>query len=72
MNQEDKRRLRTLKKNIKKLGTQKQRRKTKQLLEQDPEVEELHEDDTDYGKLASTTLNGLDKDKTRNTDWHQT
>lgn len=71
MNKEDKRRLRNLKKNIKKLGHQKQRHKTKQLLNQDPTNDHLHEDNTDYGKLASDTLNGLDKDKTRKTDWHQ-
>jgi len=71
MNQEDKKRLRTLKKKIKKLGTQKERHKTKQLLNTDPQNEDLHENTHDYGKLASNTLNGLDKDKTRNTEYHQ-
>lgn len=71
MNQEDKKRLRTLKKKIKKLGTQKERHKTKQLLNTDPQNEDLHEDAHDYGKLTSNTLNGLDKDKTRNTEYHQ-
>jgi hypothetical protein len=70
MNNDDKKQLRRHKKKVKQLGNQTARSRTKKLLREDPTSDELQEP-TNYGKLASTGLNGLDKDKTRNTDYHQ-
>lgn len=68
--QEEKAKLRKLKRKIKQQGNQRTRHRTKQLLNHDPDSPELNEQ-PNYQKLTSETLNGLDKDKTRKTDYHQ-
>ena len=67
---DDKKQLRRLKKKVKQLGNQKARHDAKKLLRDDPTNEQLQEQ-TQHGKRTSQGLNGLDKDKTRNTDYHQ-
>ena len=67
---DDKKQLRRHKKKVKQLGNQTARSRTKKLLREDPTSDELQEP-TNYGKLTSTGLNGLDIDKTRKTEYHQ-
>jgi len=60
---QEKRRLRQLKRDIKKAGNRKRRQFLKRNLRDDPEG--AAEADFDYGRASSTGLNGLDKDSTR-------
>jgi len=63
MHDQEKRQLRKLKRDIKKLGSKHRRRKLKDDLRDNPADAHLAEEDV--GKLASETLNGMDKDSTR-------
>jgi hypothetical protein len=67
---DDKKQIRRHKKNIKQLGNQKARQEAKRLLRDDPDSEKLQES-PEYGKTTSKGYNGLDIDKTRNTQYHQ-
>ena len=59
MDQDKKRELRQLKREIKRAGGKRRRRQLKQGLAEHPE--EAHEDSYDFGKLRSADLNGFDK-----------
>jgi len=63
MQQPDKRQLRKLKRDIKRLGTKRSRRQLKRGLQEHPE--EAHHDTPDFGRLSSETMNRLDQDATR-------
>jgi hypothetical protein len=60
---DDKRRQRQLKREVKKAGNRKRRRHFDRTLERDPET--AHEIEFDYGRDSSVGLNGLDRDATR-------
>ena len=62
MNQ-DKRRHRELKREIKRAGNKKRRQHLKRQLEVNPE--EANVDEFDYGRNSSRELNGVDQDATR-------
>jgi hypothetical protein len=62
MNQ-DKRRHRELKRDIKRAGTRKMRRRLKRALTDDPEG--AADATFDYGRNSSASLNGIDQDATR-------
>lgn len=61
---QDKRRQRKLKRDVKKAGNRKLRNHLKRQLAESPE-DAAHVDDFDYGANSSSTLNGMDKDATR-------
>ncbi len=60
MDQDSKRELRQLKREIKRAGGKLRRRQLKQGLAEHPE--EAHEDAGDFGHLRSADLNGIDRD----------
>jgi hypothetical protein len=59
-----KRELRKLKVKIKKAGNKRRRQHLKRELADDP-AEAHHDDDFDYGRTSSSSLNGMDQDSTR-------
>ena len=61
MDQDKKRELRQLKREIKRKGGKLRRRQLKQGLTENPE--EAHETVVDFGRLESKVLNGLDRDQ---------
>lgn len=61
--QDDKRRQREMKREIKKAGNRKMRRHLDRDLARDPE--HAHEAEFDYGQSSSAGLNGMDHDSTR-------
>ncbi len=63
MSQPDKKQLRKMKKDIKKLGGKRARRKLKKDLRENPV--EAHETEVDFGRLSSKPWNKLDNDATR-------
>ena len=63
MDQDKKRELRQLKREIKRAGGKHRRRLLKQGLIENPE--EAHEDEPDLGKFRSADLNGIDRQMTR-------
>ena len=63
MNQDDKRRHRQLKRDIKQAGNRKRRRRLKRTLRDDPEG--AAEAEFDFGRDSSAGLNGNDQDATR-------
>ena len=63
MDQDQKRELRQLKREIKRAGGKHRRRQLKQGLLDHPE--EAHEDEPDVGKFRSAELNGLDQPRPR-------
>jgi hypothetical protein len=60
---EDKRRLRKLKRDIKRAGNKRRRQLLKRQLTENPE--ETPHTEFDFGRTSSETLNGLDRDSTR-------
>ena len=60
---QQKRQLRKLKRELKKAGGKRRRQQLKRDLCAKPE--EAHHSDFDFGRAASATLNGMDKDATR-------
>lgn len=62
MDQDRKRELRQLKREIKRAGGKHRRRQLKQALNEHPE--DAHEDQPDVGKFRSDELNGLDRPTT--------
>ncbi len=62
---QDKRRQRQLKREVKKAGNRKLRNHLKRQLAESPEDAAHHADDFDYGANSSETLNGMDQDATR-------
>lgn len=66
MPQPDKKQLRKMKKDIKKLGGKRARRKLKEDLRENPA--EAHETEVDFGRLSSKPWNKLDNDATRRRD----
>ena len=64
MEQDKKRELRQLKREIKRKGSKVARRQLKRGLEANPE--EAHEAVVDFGRFSSEPLNGLDRQQT----WH--
>jgi hypothetical protein len=60
-----KRQLRKLKRDIKRAGGKRRRHQLKRDLAHHPEEAHLHEDDHDFGRATSATLNGVDQDATR-------
>jgi hypothetical protein len=63
---DDKRRHRQMKRDIKKAGTRSSRRQLKRQLDEDPA--HAHEGEVDYGRNSSAPLNGNDRDATRSRD----
>ncbi len=63
MDQDSKRELRQLKREIKRAGGKHRRRQLKQGLAEHPE--EAHADSPDVGRFRSAELNGLDRDAAR-------
>ena len=63
MDQDKKRELRQLKREIKRKGSKVARRQLKRGLEENPE--EAHEAVVDYGRYSSEPLNGLDRQPAR-------
>lgn len=63
MNNQDKRRHRELKREIKRAGNKKRRQHLKRQLEVNPE--EVVSDEFDFGRNSSKELNGVDQDATR-------
>jgi hypothetical protein len=63
---QDKRRYRKLKRDIKRAGTKKVRQQLKRDLVENPE--EAAYTEIDYGRTASDTMNGNDRDSTRRRD----
>jgi hypothetical protein len=63
---QEKRRLRALKRSVKRAGTKKVRQQLKRDLAVNPE--EAAHTEIDYGRDTSTSLNGNDKDATRRRD----
>ena len=61
---QEKRRIRKLKRDIKHAGNRTRRRQLQRDLTDNPE--EAHESDPTVGKSSSALLNGLDRDATRN------
>ena len=61
MDQDKKRELRQLKREIKRKGGKLRRRQLKQGLVENPE--EAHETEVSFGRLESKPLNGLDRDQ---------
>jgi hypothetical protein len=59
----DKRFLRNLKRDVKKLGNKRRRSWLKRQLDEDPE--NAHYDEYDFGTLSSKHYNGMDRDRTR-------
>jgi hypothetical protein len=62
---DDKRRQRKLKRDVKKAGNRKLRNYLKRQLVENPEEAAHAADDFDYGNNSSSTLNGQDRDQTR-------
>jgi hypothetical protein len=63
---QEKKRLRQLKRQVKKAGNRKRRQQLKRSLRDDPEG--AAEVETDFGGNSSATLNGMDQDATRRRD----
>jgi hypothetical protein len=63
---QDKRRYRRLKRDIKRAGTKKVRQQLKRDLVENPE--EAAHTELDYGRAASETMNANDRDRTRRRD----
>jgi hypothetical protein len=63
---QEKRRLRQLKRDLKKSGNRKRRRHLQRELTDKPE--EAAHSEFDYGRASSSTLNGIDNDATRRRD----
>jgi hypothetical protein len=63
---QDKRRYRQIKRDVKRAGTRKMRRHLKRDLTEDPEDAAYSE--FDYGRNSSASLNGNDQDATRRRD----
>jgi hypothetical protein len=63
---QDKRRLRQLKRDVKKAGNRKRRRQLQRELTDNPE--EAAHSEFDYGRNSSASLNGIDNDATRRRD----
>ena len=61
--EQDKRRLRKLKRDIKKAGSKRRRQSLKRDLRDRPD--EAHRSDFEFGRDSSTWLNGMDQDATR-------
>lgn len=62
----DKRRLRKLKREVKRIGGKRRRRQLKRDLAENPE--DAPHSEADFGRSSSETLNGLDQDSTRRRD----
>jgi hypothetical protein len=63
MSDQDKRRLRRLKRDVKRAGNKKRRRHLKRELTENPD--DAHHSDFAFGRDTSTGLNGIDRDATR-------
>ena len=63
MDQDQKRELRQLKREIKRAGGKRRRRQLKQGLAEHPE--DAHQDSASFGRYRSADLNGIDRDSTR-------
>ena len=63
---DEKRRHRQMKRDIKKAGTRSTRRQLKRQLSEDPT--HAHEGEVEYGRNSSASLNGNDSDGTRRRD----
>ena len=61
--EQDKRRYRQLKRDLKRAGTRKRRRHLQRELLDNPA--EAGQTDFDFGRASTTGLNGMDRDKTR-------
>jgi hypothetical protein len=60
--QDDKRRMRQIKRTLKRAGNKKVRKDIKDLLRENPE-EASAKDEPDYGELETRRMNGMDKGK---------
>jgi hypothetical protein len=69
MKHDDKRQLRKLKRQLKRAGSKRRRQHLKQQLADDPEGAPHAE--FDFGRTSSSTLNGLDRDATRQGKQHE-